>query len=78
MTTTIEKSFLSLKRHMAEYLPQFERAIAAIHTLNNADPESEEFSQALANLHIAATILEPYSEGIVEVIDRFTQDRPDE
>lgn len=63
---------------MAEYLPQFERAIAAIHTLNNADPESEEFSQALANLHIAATILEPYSEGIVEVIDRFTQDRPDE
>jgi hypothetical protein len=78
MSTTIDKSFLSLKRHIAEYLPQIERAIAAIHTLNTATPESEEFSQALADLHVAATILEPYSEGIVEAIDRFTEDRPDE
>jgi hypothetical protein len=77
MTTALEKSFISLKRHMAEYLPQLEKAIAAIKTLETSDPNSEEFSQALADLQVAATILEPYSEGIVEAIDRFTDDRPD-
>ena len=56
-----EKSFISLKRHMAEYLPYLERAIAAIKTLETSDSNSEEFSQALADLHVAATVLEPYS-----------------
>jgi hypothetical protein len=77
MTTALEKSFISLKRHMAEYLPQLEKAIAAIKTLETSDPNSEEFSQALADLQVAATILEPYSEGVVVAIDRFTDDRPD-
>lgn len=77
MTTAFEKSFISLKRHLKEYLPQLESAISAIKTLETSDPNSEEFSQALADLQVAATILEPYSEGIVEAIDRFTDDRPD-
>lgn len=79
MTAKIyEKSFTSLKRHMAEYLPQLERAIAAIRTLEASDPNSEEFSQALADLHVASTVLEPYSEGMRDAIDQFTEDRPDE
>ncbi len=62
---------------MAEYRPQLEKAIAAIGTLDSSDPNSEEFSQALADLQVAATVLEPYSEGIVESIEQFTEDRPD-
>lgn len=75
MTTALEKSFGSLKRHMSEYLPQLETAIAAIKQFETYDPNSEEFSQALANLQVAATILEPYSEGMVEAINQFTDDR---
>jgi hypothetical protein len=45
--------------------------------LNTSDPDSEEFSQALADLQVAATILEPYSEGMVEAINNFTDDRPE-
>jgi hypothetical protein len=77
MTPVFEKSLTSLHRHMAEYLPQLETAIAAIKILNNSDPNSEEFSQALADLHVTATILEPYSEGMVEAINNFTDDRPE-
>jgi len=79
MTTKIyEKSFVSLRRHMADYLPQLERAISAIKILETADPASETFSQALADLHVASTVLEPYSEGMREAIDQFTEDRSDE
>jgi hypothetical protein len=78
MTTRLDQSFTSLKRHMTEYLPQLEIAIAAIRQLESTDPNSEAFSQALADLHVAATILEPYSEGVIEAIDQFTSDRPDE
>lgn len=74
---TFHRSFISLKRHMAEYRPQLEKAIAAIDTLESTDPDSEEFSQALADLQVAATVLEPYSEGMVESIDQFTEDCPD-
>jgi hypothetical protein len=76
-TPVLEKSLTSLQRHLVEYLPQLEAAIAAIHILRNGDPNAEEFSQALADLHVAATILEPYSEGIVEAINNFTDDRPE-
>jgi hypothetical protein len=76
-TAVLEKSLTSLQRHMAEYRPQLEAAIAAIHHLLNSNPDSEEFSQALADLHVAATILEPYSEGMVEAINNFTDDRPE-
>lgn len=54
---------------MAEYQNQLKRAIAVIAILENADPESNEFCNALAELHVCFTILEPYSEGILEVID---------
>jgi hypothetical protein len=77
MIATFEKSLISLKRHMADYRPQLERAIAAIQVLEATDPNSEEFSQALADLHVATTILEPYSQGMLAAIDRFTEDRPD-
>ena len=77
MTTLLEKSLTSLQRHMSEYLPQLQAAIVAIDQLRENDPDSEEFSQALADLQVAATILEPYSEGIVEAINNFTDDRPE-
>lgn len=75
-TKTDEKSFISLKRHLANYLPQLEQAISAIKILETTDPTSEAFSQALAALHVASTVLEPYSEGMREAIDQFTEDRP--
>ena len=79
MSTKIdEKSFVSFKRHLVDYLPQLERAIVVIKTLEVSDPNSEAVSQALADLRVASTVLEPYSEGMREAIDRFTEDRPDE
>jgi ABC-type transporter Mla subunit MlaD len=77
MMARFEKSLISLNRHLADYRPQLEQAIRAIEILQSTDSSSEEFSQALADLHVAATVLEPYSEGIVEAIDQFTEDRPD-
>lgn len=62
---------------MAEYRPQLEKAIAAIQILEVADPDTEEFSQALADLQVAATVLEPYSEGMIALIEQFTDDRPE-
>jgi hypothetical protein len=38
------------------------------------DPESEAFNDALAELHVCGTILEPYSEGMVAAIDAYTED----
>ena len=76
-TLALEKSLTSLQRHMSEYLPQLQSAIVAINHLSSSDPDSEEFSQALADLQVAATILEPYSEGMVEAINNFTDDRPE-
>ncbi len=77
MIARFEKSLTSLNRHLADYRPQLEQAIKAIEILQSTDSNSEEFSQALADLHVAATVLEPYSEGIVEAIDQFTEDRLD-
>ncbi len=78
MTTTYNTSFERLEVFLNEYQPQLEKAINAIKILKTTDPNSEEFSQPLADLHVCSTILEPYSEGIVEVIDQFTEDRPDD
>lgn len=64
-----------LKIYLNEYKPQLERALVAIAALETLDLNSEEFSDALAALHVCATILEPYSEGMVEAIDRFSEDR---
>lgn len=62
------------KRHLEEYYPQLEKALAAIQTLERSDHESEEFGDALAILQVCATVLEPYSEGIVNAIEEFTED----
>lgn len=78
MTVTYANSLALLKAHLADYQPQLERAIAALHILQTADPNSEAFSDALAALHISATILEPYSQGMVEAINQYTDDLPDE
>jgi hypothetical protein len=48
--------------------------VSAIAVLENTDPESDEFCHALADLHVCSTILEPYSEGMLEAIEQFTED----
>ena len=77
-TTSYEKSLRSLQAHLADYRIYLERAIAAVNMLETADPASEAFSDALAELHVSATVLEPYSEGMVEAIDQYTEDLPDD
>ncbi|UZQ53226.1 hypothetical protein OOK60_11990 [Trichothermofontia sichuanensis B231] len=68
---------MSLKRHIADYLPYLEQAQNAIKILESTDPDSEEFSQALANLQVAATVLEPASQGMLLAIEGFTESRPE-
>ncbi|MEM9121596.1 MAG: hypothetical protein AAGD09_27540 [Cyanobacteria bacterium P01_F01_bin.56] len=72
-----EQSLTKLKRHLSEYQPQLEKALQAIQVLERATAESEEFAQALADLHVCATVLEPYSEGMVEAIAQFTEEQSD-
>ena len=76
MTTIYKDPFKRLESFLNEYQPQLEKALNAIQVVKSSDPDSEEFSQALADLHVCSTILEPYSEGMVEAIDQFTEDRP--
>jgi hypothetical protein len=78
MTTSDKYQFDRLERFLDDYQPQLKKALKAIHTLRNTDPDSEEFSQVLADLHVCSTVLEPYSEGMVEAIDTFTDSRPDD
>lgn len=78
MTVTYANSLALLKAHLADYQPQLERAIAALSILQSSDPNSEAFSDALAELHVAATILEPYSQSMVEAINQYTEDLPDD
>lgn len=72
-------SFTRLKRYLAEYRPQLEKAITAIYILEAPDSVSDEeaFTQALADLHVCATVLEAYSGGMVGAIDQFTAELPD-
>jgi hypothetical protein len=71
MNTSYKQPIDRLKRHMAEYQPQLKRALEAINILERANPESDEFCNALAELHVCTTILEPYSEGMLEAIGAF-------
>ena len=73
-----QKSLASLQRHLDDYQLYLERAIAAVKILKTANPGSEEFSDAIAELHVCATVLEPYSEGMRESIDRYTEDLPED
>ncbi len=74
MIATHQKSSQKFKQFLADYKLQLEQAIKAITILDSSDPNSEEFTDALANLHVCATILEPYSEGMVDTINRFTEE----
>ena len=78
MTAIYKNPFERLAVFLNEYQPQLEKAIKAIQILKNTDPNSDEFSQALADLHVCSTVLEPYSEGLVEAIDQFTESRTDD
>lgn len=78
MTLTNEKSWAGLNRQLADYRPYLGKALAAIKIPEITDPQAEAFSDALAELHVCATVLEPYSEGMVEVIDQYTEDLPDD
>jgi hypothetical protein len=78
MTAIYKEPFDRLEIFLDEYQPQLEKALNAIKIIKNTDPDSEDFSQAIADLHVCSTILEPYSEGMVEALDQFTEDRPDE
>ncbi len=59
---------------MADYQPQLKLAIAAIKILETTSPDSDEFCNALAELHVCTTIIEPYSQGMLEAIEQFTED----
>ncbi|MEN9216472.1 MAG: hypothetical protein Q6K90_04005 [Gloeomargarita sp. HHBFW_bins_162] len=74
MTIKNRYTLTHLRRQLADYRPQLEKALAAIQVLEQADPESEAFSDALATLHVCATILQPYSEGLLTAIDAYTED----
>ncbi|APB33888.1 hypothetical protein GlitD10_1565 [Gloeomargarita lithophora Alchichica-D10] len=74
MTIKNHYTLIHLQRQLADYRPQLEKALAAIQVLEQADPESETFSDALATLHVCATILEPYSQGLLTAIDAYTED----
>jgi hypothetical protein len=78
MTAIYKNPFDRLEIFLDEYQPQLEKALNAIKIIKNTDPDSEDFSQAIADLHVCSTILEPYSEGMVEALDQFTEDRLDE
>ena len=78
MTQAISQSSLTrLNRYLADYRPQLEKALKAIQILESSNADEESFSQALADLHVCATVLETYSEGMVDAIDQFTEDLPD-
>jgi len=68
---------MRLKRYLEDYRPRLEQAIQAIQILETNDAESDEFAQALADLQVCATILEPYSEGVATAIEQFSEEQPD-
>ena len=78
MKAIYKDPFERLQLFLDEYQPQLEKALNAIKIIKTTEPNSEDFSQAIADLHVCSTILEPYSEGMVEALDQFTEDRPDD
>ncbi len=73
MIVKTETVLAQFKQSLAEYAPQLEKALASIQVLNTSEPNSAEFIEALVNLQVCATILEPYSEGMLTVINQFTE-----
>jgi hypothetical protein len=52
MTAIYKKPFDRLEIFLDEYQPQLEKALNAIKIIKNTDPDSEDFSQAIADLHV--------------------------
>ena len=77
MISIYKHPFDRLNIFLNEYQSRLEEALAAIAVIKKSDSASDEFSQVLADLHVCATVIEPYSEGLVEAINQFSEDRPD-
>ena len=52
MTAIYKNPFDRLEIFLDEYQPQLEKALNAIKIIKNTDPDSEDFSQAIADLHV--------------------------
>jgi hypothetical protein len=52
MTAIYKKPFDRLEIFLDEYQPQLEKALNAIKIIISTDPDSEDFSQAIADLHV--------------------------
>jgi hypothetical protein len=77
MISVYKHPFDRLDIFLNEYQSKLKEALTAIEVIKKSDLSSDEFSQALADLHVCATVIEPYSEGLVEAIDQFSEDSPD-
>lgn len=77
MISAYKHPYNRLDIFLNEYQSRLEQALAAIEVIKKSDLASDEFSQALADLHVCATVIEPYSEGLVEAIDQFSEDSPE-
>jgi hypothetical protein len=77
MISVYKHPFDRLDIFLNEYQSRLQEALTAIEVIKKSDLSSDEFSQALADLHVCATVIEPYSEGLVEAIDQFSEDSPD-
>ncbi len=77
MISGYKHPFDRLSIFLNEYQSRLEEALAAIAVIKNSDANSDEFSQAIADLHVCATVIEPYSEGLVKAIDQFAEDSPE-
>jgi len=77
MISVYKHPYERLDIFLNENQSRLEQALAAIEVIKKSDLASDEFSQPLADLHVCATVIEPYSEGLVEAIDQFSEDRSD-
>lgn len=77
MISVYKHPFDRLDIFLNEYQSRLEEALAAIEVIKKSDSASDEFSQALADLYVCATVIEPYSEGLMEAINQFSEDRPE-
>ena len=77
MISVYKHPYERLDIFLNENQSRLEQALAAIEVIKKSDLASDEFSQPLADLHVCATVIEPYSEGLVVAIDQFSEDSPE-
>ncbi len=80
MTAIYKKTFERLEIFLDEYQPQLEKALNAIKVIKNTDPDSEDFPRRspIFMFALRSWNLIQNSEGMVEALDQFTEDRPNE